>query len=34
MKITDNTLIKLFLVGNTKMKRGWDIPFFNFIKAK
>ena len=24
----------MFSVDNTKMKRGWDIPFFNYIKIK
>ena len=26
--------ILMFSVDNTKMKRGWDIPFFNYIKIK
>ena len=24
----------MFSVDNTKMKRGWDIPFFNYVKIK
>ena len=24
----------MFSVDNTKTKRGWDIPFFNYIKIK
>ena len=24
--------ISLFSVDNVKVKRGWDIPFFNYIK--
>ena len=35
MKIADNTLIiSLFSVDNTKLKRGWDIPSFNYMKIK
>ena len=36
MKITDNTYpaIPLISVNNTKIKRGWDIPLFNFTKTK
>ena len=35
MEITDSTfIILLFSVSNTKMKRDWDISFFNYIKIK
>ena len=26
--------ISLFSVDNAKIKRGWKIPFFNYIKIK
>ena len=25
---------RLFLVDTTKIKRGWDIPFFDYIEIK
>ena len=35
MEIMDSTfIILLFSVSNTKMKRDWDISFFNYIKIK
>ena len=34
MKITNNiySIISLFSLENTKIKRAWEIPFFNYIK--
>ena len=37
MKITDSKFtitISLFSVDYKKMKKDWDIPFFNHIKIK